>query len=267
MASDLVITVHGKETRVTVRSLIEMLEGALAVLREIDARLAENHRAGVQWEVVKVAMNSPLQITLGPRVPTNRRDYSPDVVKSFMVGIRSLERQAVVPANWSEDALQHMRQLVNLRNNGIASMVFSSPGEEQVEPTLHSAANIEEIQKRQAAHYWEETSIEGRLEAISAHNGTRISIWDVLSNTKVECLVSEAQLEQAKSAFRRRVAVSGKAKVSRKGKPLSIEVDSIRVLKETDELPQPKSFAGLSRVDITGGVDSAEYIRGLRDGE
>ncbi len=267
MGRELVITVQGKDTRVTVRSLIEMLERALGVLREIDARMADNQRAGVQWEVVRVTMNSPLTMTLGPRVPTRRRDNSADVVKSFMVGIRSLESKAEVPANWTDDALQRMRDLVDLRNNGIASMVFSSPGEEQVEPTLHSAANIEEIQKRQTAHYWEETAIEGRLEVISAHNGTRISIWDVLTNTKVECLVSESQLEQAKSAFRRRVAVTGKAKMTRKGKPISIEVDSIRVLKEKEELPQAMDFAGAGRVDITGGVDSAEYIRSLRDAE
>lgn len=267
MGRELIITVQGKDSRVTVRSLIEMLERALGVLKEIDARTADNQRPGVQWEVVRVAMNSPLTMTLGPCVQTNRRDNSADVVKSFMVGIRSLESKAVVPANWTDDALQRMRDLVDLRNNGIASMVFSSQGEDKVEPTLHSAANIEEIQKRLTAHYWEETSIEGSLEVISAHNGTRISIWDVLTHTKVECLVTESQLEQAKSAFRRRVAVTGKAKMTRKGKPISIVVDSIRVLKEKEELPQARDFAGTGRVDITGGVDSAEYIRSLRDAE
>lgn len=267
MGKELVITVQGKDTRVTVRSLIEMLERALGVLKEIDAHMADNQRAAMQWEVVRVTMNSPLTMILGPRVPTNRRDNSADVVKSFMVGIRSLESKAVLPANWTDDALQRMRDLIDLRNDGIASMVFSSPGEERVEPTLHSAANIEEIQKRQTAHYWEETSIEGRLELISAHNGTRISIWDVLTNAKVECLVNESQLEQAKSAFRRRVAVSGKAKMTRRGKPISIQVDSIRVLKDKQELPQAKDFAGAGRVDITGGVDAAEYIRSLRDAE
>jgi len=265
---EIVITLQGKDTRVTVRSLIEMLERALGVLREIDADTADNQRAGMQWEVVKVSMNSsPLTMTLGPRIPTNRRDNSAEVVKTFMIGMRSLESKAVVPQHWSEGALQGMRDLVDLRNNGIASMKFASIDEEPVEPTLHSAANIEEIQQRQTSHYWEETSIEGRLEVISAHNGTKISIWDVLTNAKVECLVTDAQLEQAKGAFRKRVSVTGRAKITRKGKPVSIEVTSIRVLKEKDELPQAKDFAGAGRVDITGGVDSAEYIRSLRDAQ
>ncbi len=267
MGRELVITVQGKDTRVTVRSLIEMLERALGVLREIDAQMADNQRAGVQWEVVKVSMNSPLTMTLGPRIAPNRRDNSSEVVKTFMDGMRSLETQAVVPPHWNADALQGMRDLVDLRNNGIASIKFASNNEEAVEPTLHSAANIEEIQKRQTSHYWEETSIEGRLEVISAHNGTKISIWDVLTNTKVECLVTDAQLELAMGAFRKRVAVTGRAKITRKGKPVSIEVTSIRVLKEKDELPQAKDFAGAGRVDITGGVDSAEYIRSLRDAQ
>lgn len=267
MGKELTITVQGKDTRVTVRSLIEMLERALGVLRELDARTSDNQRAGLNWEVVRVSMNSPLTMTLGPRIPQNRRDTSAEVVHHFLGGMRTLEQGATIPAHWSEDALDKMRSLVNLRNNGVASMTFSSPGEKSVEPTLHTAANIDEIRKKQHAYYWEESTIEGRLEVISAHNGTRLSIWDVLTNTKVECLVTDAQLEEAKDAFRKRVAVTGRAKVTRKGKPVTIEVASIRVLKEKSELPQAKDFEGTGRVDITGGVDSAEYIRSLRDAQ
>jgi hypothetical protein len=267
MGRELVITVQGKDTRVTVRSLIEMLDRALGVLRELDARMSDNQRAGMNWEVVNVSMNSPLTMTLGPRIPQNRRDTSAEVVKSFLGGMRTLEKGANIPAHWNEGALEKLRSLVDLRNNGVASMAFSSQGEAAVEPTLHTAANIDEIRKKQHAHYWEETTIEGRLEVISAHNGTKLWIWDVLTNTKVECLVTDAQLEEAKGAFRKRVAVTGRAKVTRKGKPLEIEVASIRVLKEKNELPQAKDFEGTGRVDITGGVDSAEYIRSLRDAQ
>lgn len=267
MGRELVITVQGKDTHVTVRSLIEMLERALGVLRELDARTSDNQRAGMNWEVVRVSMNSPLTMTLGPRIPQNRRDTSAEVVRYFLGGMRTLELGATVPSHWSEDALEKMRSLVDLRNNGVASMTFSSVGETAVEPTLHTAANIDEIRKKQPAHYWEETTIEGRLEVISAHNGTKLSVWDVLTNTKVECLVNDSQLEEAKAAFRKRVAITGRAKVTRRGKPVAIEVSSIRVLKEKAELPQAKDFEGTGRVDITDGMDSAKYIRGLRDAQ
>lgn len=267
MGKELTITVQGKDTRVTVRSLIEMLERALGVLRELDAQMSENQRAGMQWEVVKVSMNSPLTMTLGAKIPTNRRDNSADVVRTFLRGLATFEKSATVPKYFNDDALSETRKLVNLLNNGVARLEFSSTGEEKVTPTLHSAANIDEIVNKQHAFYYEETTVEGRLEVLSAHNGTRLSIWDVLTNTKVECLVNDEQLEGAKAAFRKRVAVTGRAKVTRKGKPLSIKVESIRVLRETGELPQAKDFEGTGRVDITGGVDSAEYIRGMRNAE
>jgi hypothetical protein len=131
------------------------------VLRELDASLADNEQASVQWEVVKVSMNSPLTVTLGPRVPAKRRDTSAEIVKSFVLGSRSLELRATVPSNWTDEALVRMRKLVDLRSDGIASMVFRTQGEDAVEPTLHTAANIEEIQKQTTTHYWEHTSIEG----------------------------------------------------------------------------------------------------------
>ncbi|RDJ94351.1 hypothetical protein B4Q13_14995 [Lacticaseibacillus rhamnosus] len=61
----------------------------------------------------------------------------------FLVGMRTLEKGATVPSHWSDEALEKLRSLVDLRNNGVASMTFSSPGETAVEPTLHTAANID----------------------------------------------------------------------------------------------------------------------------
>ena len=70
-------------------------------------------------------------------------------------------------------------------------------------------------------------------------------------------------MEQAKAALRKRVQVYGRAKYVR-GKVTSMEVESIRILREMHELPQPKD---IGKVDITSGLSSEDYVRGMRDAD
>ena len=63
-------------------------------------------------------------------------------------------------------------------------------------------------------------------------------------------------------AWKRRVVVTGKIITNRETRKKEIYVDKIRVLGDRKDLPQLEDLRG---IDITGGAESSEYIRNLRD--
>ena len=57
------------------------------------------------------------------------------------------------------------------------------------------------------------------------------------------------------------MAVSGRLRY-RNNKPVLMHVESIRILRNTEELPQAKDIGPL---DLTNGMSSEDYVRRLRD--
>ena len=208
-------------------------------------------------------MSNPLTITVAPSLLGSEEDTSEKVIHAYLQGMREIENQPGIPPYFSEQTLKAARALVSLLGNGISKLVFSSPNETSVSPTLHAAANIDAIIERGAGGAYEFIAIEGKLETVSTHNTDHFFIWEILTNNRVQCRATPEQLEQAKNALRKRVQVYGRARYVR-GKPTNMEVESIRILRDTHELPQPRD---LGKVDITGGMSSEDYVRGIRDGE
>jgi hypothetical protein len=144
-------------------------------------------------------------------------------------------------------------------------MEFSAPGEETVAPTLRSAAMIDEFFGKRSTYHMADTTIEGSLETVTIHRGDAFDVFDQLTGTRVRCMLPEGKIQDAVAALGKRVSVSGRAKFSEKGRPLSIEVETIRVLRDKVGLPKASDFEGTGRLDITAGMDSAEFVRRLRD--
>lgn len=265
MSQKFTILVEGRDEGVPAERFVELIDKALAVLHSLDARISEDGMPAIQWIIVKAATRSPLAVTLEAHVPEKRRDTSRAVVKSWLRGMRKLESGKGVPSDFGDDALKIARALFGLLDRGVSRMEFSAPGEEKVTPTLRSAAMIDEHFGRGAAHHYAETTVEGSLETVTIHGGDAFDVFDQLTGARIRCMLPEGKLNEAVDALGRRVAVSGRAKFSDKGRPISIEVESIRVLSDKDNLPSAADFEGGGRLDITGGMDSAEFVRRLRD--
>ena len=172
-------------------------------------------------------------------------------------------RGAETPPFFSVKAMQKARKLVTELEDGADSIAFSGPDGETVEPTKLLAANVKSILKR--TFYVTQTALEGRLETVDVHGKFSFAIYDTLNNHRTKCLFSEGMFDQVASSLRRRVAVAGEAKFNRRtGRSVSIRAESLRRLGETSDLPK---FKHGDYIDITGGIDSAEYIRRIRDAE
>ena len=84
---------------------------------------------------------------------------------------------------------------------------------------------------------------------------------DSLKAVDVQCAFNADLEEEVRAAWKKRVRAFGKIRYTAEGIPREIEVDSIEVLKSAEQLPQFKDFS----IDITGGIDSVDYIRSMRD--
>lgn len=147
---------------------------------------------------------------------------------------------------------------MSVLDDGVAQITLASAGGEVISPTQRVAASVDYLL---APAYEDFATLEGQLETISVHGRTRFNIFDSLTRRAIVCFFGPEKLDEALAAFNKRIAVSGNAKYSRLGLPISIAVDEIRYLKggvKTEELKD---------VDITGGVESSKYVKGLRDGE
>ena len=265
MSQMITILVEGKDGGVPAERLAEAVTRWLAIVARIDAKNSEDGKPGIHWHIVKATTNSPLTLTLEAHVHAKRRDTSKLVVKSYMRGMRKLESGKGVPNDFGDDTLKEARSLVGLLDRGISRMEFAAPGEERIVPTLRSAAIIDEFFGRRAAYHMADTTIEGSLETVTIHGGDAFDVFDQLTGTRVRCVLPEGKLSEAVNALGKRVGVSGRAKFSDKGRPISIEVESIRVLSEESDIPAASDFEGEGRLDITGGMDSVEFVRRLRD--
>jgi hypothetical protein len=255
----LTIEVTGRDGNVPVSSLVRILRDTLAILKDIDAEMAARRQGTLRWEVVEASLNSPLTMTIVGE-PLRSDEFSGGVASACLDNLDRLERGVEPHPYFPETAMEMAKHLASVRNDGVSSVVFSSPDRAPFEPTQHLSANVEAILRRR--YLFETTTLEGTLEAISVHGKYTFEIYDVLTGFGVKCEFDEGLFDAAVSALRHRVAVTGVAKFNRTGRPMSMKVESMVRLRKPEELPKFREG-----IDITGGIDSAEYVRRMRDAE
>ncbi len=265
MAQEFSISVEGRDGGVPADRFADVVLKALAVLRDLDARSSEDGKPVIHWNITKATTNSPLTLTFEAHVSPKAHDTSRGVVQSYLRGMRRLESGKGVPSDFGDDTLKEARTLLGLLDRGVSRMEFSAPGEEKVSPTLRSAALIDEFLSHRSTYHMADTTIEGTLETVTIHGGEAFDVFDQLTRTRVRCMLVDGKLQDAINALGKRVSVSGRAKFNEKGRPLSIEVETIRILRDKTGIPSASDFEGEGKLDITGGIDSAEFVRRLRD--
>ena len=103
-------------------------------------------------------------------------------------------------------------------------------------------------------------SLEGTLEAVTIHDTVAFSIYEAITNRRVECKCDRETLDSATRYSGKRVSVSGLVSYNEQGAATSIKVDEVRTLGNA-RLPQAKDIRGLfseHKVDID---EWARFVR------
>lgn len=130
-------------------------------------------------------------------------------------------------------------------------------------------ARAKMLESVSAGEYYDQVQLVGTLQLVSSATGTwAIGIVDNLSRHRTECDVSEEHLLKALEAMQQspdhapRVAVCGRT-LYRNDRPERMKVEQFEVL---SAITESNVLFAVQGIDITGGMDSVDYVRSLRDG-
>jgi hypothetical protein len=105
-------------------------------------------------------------------------------------------------------------------------------------------------------------SVTGSLDTIGRRGGTYATIYDEVHGLAVRCKFDEDLLPQVKEAFGRRVIARGVVHYSDETGVSRVTLHELEILPE--RLPSVAEMYG-AFPNFTGGLDSVEYVRRLRD--
>lgn len=249
----LVITIYHDGPTVPVDTFIGVTRRTITLLRGIDQKLTAEPSISAKWNICDVSMKSPLHLTV--EAMAIHSDKPPRrIVPPFLGDMKRLEQGK--PPLYLTPSLQRIAsEIVRTIGRGITGIGFASD-EEEVRPTERIAAYVTELEQTHS----EMGSIEGKLEVINVHGQEEVKIWDARFNFPVICYVSRVQIEDAKEYLRRRVSIRGQIKYRRNHPFAMMNVYEIRRLDDPAGLPQVKDIAP---VDLTGGQEPADYLRGI----
>lgn len=257
LTKKLVITLDHDGPVVPFDAFVVVVQDTVAILRGMDCAQAGTPKPNMRWGISAVSMHSPIQLTLEPAA-LRAEGRVVDVIKLFVEDFNRLER-GERPEYFSPDMQSLAKSIVTVLSQGIRAIRFNSDGQE-AKPTLRVAARVDELTER----YFEIGSIEGRLDVLSVHGEDCVKVWDARWGCAVKCRVSESQLEDSKALLRKRVSVRGRIRCEHKRPKEVVDVFDIRPLGDASTLPQAGDIAP---VDLTGGREPADYLRGAEDDE
>ena len=202
---------------VSLSALLRILKATLSILRDINEKMSSEGRHTLRWQISEVSYNSPLSMTIVGE-PVYANDFSIGVAIECLEGLGRLEQGLEPALTFPETAMEGAKRLTMVHNEGISSVVFSAPDRQSVEPTQHLAANVDVILNRRFRA--EQTTLDGTLEAVDAHEGLKFFIYDQVTAKRVRCSFGEELFDEVRSSIRSRVSVTGLVRFDRSGRPV-----------------------------------------------
>lgn len=261
---DLSVTIAGRGEYVDARSFIETVTDAIDAIEQIDTKLSSVDAGSIKWEVINATVNSPVVLEFHG-APQVVGDFTEPVVETFVGGMEQIDRTGKVPKNFPPEAVNAIARLAHRSDNGISKITFKTKTREY-SPSPRLAKRLDAILKtdvQQAAtpsEFVENGNLDGIVENLFGRE-LHFTLYESLSNSRVRCDFPAELSEDARVVWKKRAVVDGLIRYSVDGKPLKMTVTAISLKPSRDTLPQ---FKGVY-LDITGGVESSAYVRGLRD--
>ncbi len=256
-------------------AFLKVLGTTIDALKELDKHASRFGKERVEWLIADIGKNSPVFADISGNVPPEETASAiTQVIETFVSGLDYLEDNGTCPRDFNERTLGLAADLTRSFSKGVTRIAFSANGSKasvshQLAKNANIAKRVLELERGEfGITYTEYGTIEGRLRGLESLAGSKdkIVIEDDLTGDQVFCYCRGADIEQqVRKAWKQRVGISGEITVIREsGKPHHVDVESIAVFPSRAELPQMEDLHG---INITQGIDSAEYIRGLRDAE
>lgn len=246
-----------KGVRVPASVFLDGAKKLLSILENIEAATFKGSRA-LTWEICELKAGSAY-VGLAA-VPHGKVPYSgKDVADNFLNGLAMLEKE-VRPPDWTDSLLRLTSDLASLSRDR-RMVIRSSNKTSEVTPRLVASAG-----KLLESTVESLGSVEGTLKMISTAKGTRVNIYDAITDRPVVCYIDGGMIPKAAKAINRRVSVSGLIIYDDRGYPRSIrQIVEFTVFPPDTELPTVDDLLS-SDLDLAGGLTLEAFLEKRRNG-
>jgi hypothetical protein len=211
---------------------------------------------------VKDLHHSTPTIVLEARSIAPGRDVRAEVISHFMGGISELLRSGRLPANFSADTVECLRDLTSPIGEGIRETRISW-GDSKVIVGIELKDRLKRIKISDDREVGE---VDGLLEQINIHGTTStFRIYPVVGPEFVTCEFDEALATEVQESLGKYVVASGEIRYRRGARfPYRAVVESIAVVSELEQ-PTLAEIRGISPY-ATHDEETVDFIQRLRDG-
>jgi len=236
------LTLDLEGPRITADSFKKAVGAFVDLIHTVSAKLAGDSKS-IRWIITVKDGSVHLSATpeaLRPQVQV------PQVVRAITTGLRTVERRAQRPANFTDDALRRVYDLANVPDGHDITLAKIVGTQGSVSVSRNAADHVETILGTAVADYG---SIEGKLQTISVRGGFHVIVYDDLTDERVRCVTDDTQLPTVVKALGKRVAVSGVIRYRKTGEPISVRVEDIDIFPDDADLPTADDVYGILSSD------------------
>lgn len=241
---------------VDVRDFVDLMAGTIACLRCLEEESGST--VAVVHRLVDLELGSAA-VTIRTESKDDRNSTAREVVANFERGIGALKESRIDKTPFSAKTRQSFVNIQKPLRRGSHAIEFKGNAEYRLD--RNTLVRTRKAKKHEIKSIG---SVAGRVEALNIHGEMVFYVYPV-SGPRVACRFPDDMFDQVQAAIGRYVAVHGKITYDATGAfPANVEVDRIEAYE--DERPRLKDLFGLVP-NLTGGIESAAYVRAMRDAE
>ena len=255
------LKLEGEAKSIPLRVFLTAVQNELKILADLDTAISGEPKGTLDWYVTEMRVGS-LEVVTESRSRSDYRDIGAEVSKGIVASLEEIERRGATPPYLSHHGMQSVKKLLGTVGKGKATgLLMASPSENvSISVTAKAADNVRQLLP---IRYHSLGSVEGKIEMINIHGGSRFVVYDSRTRRAITCQFdSKMWMDTVKKALGQRVNISGMVHANTRGEPLRVEIDDIRILRSKKELPSIDDIAGIDP-DFTGRLSTADYLRSL----
>jgi hypothetical protein len=240
-ADDEVIRLVMPDEGVPLARLLEAQERFLNLIREVGRTIAGER--GVTWVVNDTRTGSlDVGVRAVPRSARVPQSAPREIAHAIADGMAKLGAGPTRPRHFTDAALERAKEFANVLTDELPSVtVRNGRGATRISTLL--AAHAETVLGEPVAVFG---SVEGTLESLTVHDRREFSVYDPLTNERIECRFGmRLSPREIGAAIERRVRVYGEIRSRPTGQILYVRVEEIEVQPEPDTLPTADEVRGI----------------------
>ncbi len=249
MSTELGVYVPGDPAHIDAQRVINGLRHLLELLEQLAGERGK-------WQFSRLRLGS-VDTRFAPLATSSGLDeQAVDAAFNDLVhGFELAEDGDEIPRAWSKTSMEKARAAAReLSTAGDEGAIFTVIVDEKPTSTVRITTKASEHLKAVAARRHHSIgSVIGMLETISSHERNLANLWTEIGNYQVPIYFADSQIDQVRTAWKRRVEASGELKRDGQGRPVSLKLSALEVLPTAQEAP---SLLGLIDIASRGGDSS-----------